>query len=154
MSAIAVLTEREIPLISSFVALLQDEQACLTRADVAALEAIGSAKAVLAEQLNALEGERRALLGLDAQRKTREGMADWLQQHPDARNVAVNWEKLLILAGEAKTLHELNTKLLGMHLQQTSEALAALTRKAENVSLYGSNGQTALSSGSRIVDSA
>lgn len=154
MSPIAALTEREIPLISRFVALLQEEQDCLTRADVNALEEIGNAKTALAGQLNAHEGERRALLGLDASKKTREGMAAWLKEHPEDNNVAVNWEKLLILATEAKTLHELNAKLLGMHLQQTTEALAALTRQAENVTLYGSNGQTSLSSGSRIVDSA
>jgi flagellar biosynthesis/type III secretory pathway chaperone len=41
-----------------------------------------------------------------------------------------------------------------MHLQQTSEALVILTRQAEQHTLYGSNGQAAQVSGSRIVDSA
>jgi flagella synthesis protein FlgN len=154
MSGVAELTEREIPLISRFVSLLQQERDCLTRVDVAALEEVGHAKIALAEQLDALETERRTLLQLGPLENTREGMANWLNKHPEDSNVAVNWEKLLNLAAEAKALHELNAKLLGIHLQQTTEALAVLTRQAENVSLYGSNGQTALSSGSRIVDSA
>lgn len=154
MSEIAAITEREIALISRFVALLQDEQETLKRADASALPEISAAKIDLVEQLNLLEAERRTALGIVGDEKTRAAMVVWLANNPNDQTAAVNWEKLLNLAQEAKQLHELNAQLVGMHLQQTSEALVILTRQAEQHTLYGSNGQAAQVSGSRIVDSA
>jgi flagella synthesis protein FlgN len=154
MSEIAAITEREIALISRFVALLKDEQETLKRADASALPEISAAKIDLVEQLNLLEAERRTALGIAGDEKTRAAMAVWLANKPNDQTAAVNWEKLLNLAQEAKQLHELNAQLVGMHLQQTSEALVILTRQAEQHTLYGSNGQAAQVSGSRIVDSA
>ncbi len=154
MSEIAAITEREIALISRFVALLKDEQETLKRADASALPEISAAKIGLVEQLNLLEVERRTALGIVGDEKTRAAMVVWLANNPNDQTAAVNWEKLLNLAQEAKQLHELNAQLVGMHLQQTSEALVILTRQAEQHTLYGSNGQAAQVSGSRIVDSA
>jgi len=154
MPDIAAITEREIALISRFVALLKDEQETLKRADASALPEISSAKIGLVEQLNLLEVERRTALGIVGDEKTRAAMTVWLANNPNDQTAAVNWEKLLNLAQEAKQLHELNAQLVGMHLQQTSEALVILTRQAEQHTLYGSNGQAAQVSGSRIVDSA
>jgi len=154
MSEIAAITEREIALISRFVALLKDEQETLKRADASALPEISAAKIDLVEQLNLLEAERRTALGIVGDEKTRAAMVVWLANNPNDQTAAVNWEKLLNLAQEAKQLHELNAQLVGMHLQQTSEALVILTRQAEQHTLYGSNGQAAQVSGSRIVDSA
>ena len=154
MPDIAAITEREIALISRFVALLKDEQETLKRADASALPEISAAKIDLVEQLNLLEAERRTALGIAGDEKTRAAMAVWLANKPNDQTAAVNWEKLLNLAQEAKQLHELNAQLVGMHLQQTSEALVILTRQAEQHTLYGSNGQAAQVSGSRIVDSA
>lgn len=154
MSGITAITEREITLISRFVALLTEEQDLLKRGDAAALPRIATAKGPLVDQLNALESERRAALGISGEQKTREAMEAWLAAHPAEQTAAAHWARLLELAQEAKQLHELNAGLVGMHLQQTAEALAILTRKAEQNTLYGSNGQTAQISGSRIVDSA
>lgn len=154
MSEIAAITEREIALISRFVALLKDEQETLKRADASALPEISAAKIGLVEQLNLLEAERRAALGIVGDENTRAAMGAWLANKPNDQTAAVNWEKLLNLAQEAKQLHQLNAQLVGMHLQQTSEALVILTRQAEQHTLYGSNGQAAQVSGSRIVDSA
>ena len=154
MPDIAAITEREIALISRFVALLKDEQETLKRADASALPEISAAKIDLVEQLNLLEAERRTALGIAGDEKTRAAMAVWLANKPNDQTAAVNWEKLLNLAQEAKQLHQLNAQLVGMHLQQTSEALVILTRQAEQHTLYGSNGQAAQVSGSRIVDSA
>lgn len=154
MSGIAAITEREIELISRFVELLTEEQDALKRGDAAALPRIATAKAPLVEQLNAFENERRMALGIDGEQKTRQAMDAWLATHPAEQTAAADWARLLELAQEAKQLHELNASLVSMHLQQTAEALAILTRKAEQNTLYGSNGQTAPISGSRIVDSA
>lgn len=154
MSDIAAITQREISLISRFVALLKDEQAALKFANAAALPEISTAKIALVEQLNALEIERRTALGIFGEENTRQVMIQWLAKHPENKTAAVNWEKLLIFAREAKELHELNAHLVGLHLQQTSEALAILTRQSAEHALYGSNGQAGRYTGSRIVDSA
>jgi len=154
MSDVAAITEREIALISCFIAHLNEEQECLKRADSSTLQEISAAKIELVDQLNALEIERRSTLGISGDVNTRQAMSEWLKTHPEAQTAAVNWENLLNLAKEAKQLHELNAHLVNMHLQQTSEALTILTRQSEQHTLYGSNGQTSQNSGSRIVDSA
>lgn len=154
MSDIAAITQREISLISRFVALLKEEQAALKLADAAALPEISTAKIALVEQLNALEIERRSTLGIFGEEKTRQAMIEWLAKHPENKTAAVNWEKLLNFAREAKELHELNARLVGLHLQQTTDALAILTRQSTERALYGSNGQAGQYTGSRIVDSA
>lgn len=154
MAGITAITEREIALISRFVDLLKEEQEALKRGDPSVLQDIGTEKADLANQLNALESERRTALGFSDKQNTREAMTEWLAQHPNERSAAVNWEKLLDLAREAKQLHELNADLVAMHLRLTSDALTVLTRQSGQNTLYGSNGQTSTISGSRIVDSA
>lgn len=155
MSEIAEITAREIALISRFITLLNNEQEILKRAKPADLPEISAAKIALVEQLNTLEIERRSALGMTGDENPRKVMANWLAQHPTEQTAAVNWKNLLNLASEAKQLHDLNARLVGIHLQQTSEALAILNRQfSEQLPLYGSNGQSAQTSGSRIVDSA
>lgn len=154
MANISAITDREIALISRFITLLKEEQVVLQRADASALLSISSAKASLVEQLNTLELDRRSALGSSADQNTRAAMTAWLTKNPQQQTLAVNWKKLLELAAEAKELHELNATLLATHLQQTAEALATLTWHAEKNTLYGSDGQTAPRTGSRIVDSA
>ena len=90
MSEIAAITEREIALISRFVALLQDEQETLKRADASALPEISAAKIDLVEQLNLLEAERRTALGIVGDEKTRAAMAVWLANNPNDQSAAVN----------------------------------------------------------------
>jgi flagella synthesis protein FlgN len=155
MAEVAAITEREIELISRFVALLKDEQDALKRADPSVLQDIGTEKTALAEQLNTLEAARRMALGIADDQNTRQAMSEWLIQHPEERGAAINWEKLLELSREAKQLHELNAGLVSMHLQLASDALTILTRQSEqHHALYGCDGQAAPVSGSRIVDSA
>lgn len=154
MADLAAITEREVALIARFVDLLKDEQAALRRADPAPLPEIGLAKADLVDQLNELENARRAVLGISAEEKTRLAMEQWLAANPQHGAAAASWQKLLELANEARQLHLLNAGLVNLHLQQTADALAALDRRKPADSLYGSDGQAAPPSGSRIVDSA
>ncbi|HEX6733241.1 MAG TPA: flagellar protein FlgN [Azonexus sp.] len=154
MADLGAITEREVALVARFIELLKDEQATLRRADPESLPAIGSAKVALVEQLNGLENERRAALGIGSADKTRAAMDSWLAANPAQKRAALNWQKLLELANEAKQLHELNAGLVALHLQQTGEALHILDSRRSANALYGSDGQAAPPSGSRIVDSA
>ena len=149
----SVLT-RETELVSRFILVLNQEQAALKSARPDALAAINAEKLQLVEQLNQIGNERAQLANLAGTASDLEKMKAWLQQHPQEKKSAALWVKLLRLAREAKTLHDLNGKLLNMHLQQTTDALAVLTHQHQTHSLYGSDGQSAMSTGSRIVDSA
>ncbi len=154
MSVVAGILEREIELISRFIAALNDEQACLTAANPAALPEISAAKAGLVEQLNTLEGERMTAIGMAGTPSDRLTMEGWLSRNKNDANATVAWEKLLILASEAKTLHELNGRLVDLHLRNTTEILGILTQEAKQPGLYGASGQAMPATGSRIVDSA
>lgn len=153
MSEASVLIEREITLISRFVDALRKEQDVLKEGRADDLLPIVEEKSVLAEQLNVLEGERHALLGLGHAAYDAKAMSDWLATANDPL-AAVNWKKLLELAREAKALHQINGRLIDMHLQNTTGSIAVLTQKSVPPPLYGADGQTANHTGSRIVDSA
>lgn len=154
MSALGKLIEREITLISRFVTSLQEEQEALKAANPVSLPTIHEEKSRLVDQLNALENERIQLVGGSGNMPDRERMAAWLQAHPNEKTVAGHWKKLIELAQEAKHLSDLNAALVKLHLEKTSQALAILTRHAQENLFYGSDGQAATYTGSRIVDSA
>lgn len=154
MADLAAITEREVALIARFVELLREEQDSLRSTDPSRLPELAAAKAELAQQLNGLEDERVAALGVGEGVKPRAAMDIWLAANPAQRAAAINWQKLLTLAEEARQLHQLNAGLVALHLQRTQEALAMLNGRSTSETLYGSNGQTASASGSRIVDSA
>lgn len=155
MPSLADVTRREIGLLTGFIAVLGEEQEALKFANVAVLPEIGVRKTELVEQLNALEIERGNALSLPNGENARTAMQHWLDAHPGELEIAKDWKSLLDLARKAKAMHELNGRLVGMHLQQTSELLAALTNQPpKNALLYGSDGQTSPVTGSRLVDSA
>lgn len=154
MTDLASLLTRETGLVSRFIVLLNQEQAALKSAKPDALGALNAEKLQLVTQLNQIGSERVQLAHLAGTASDPEKMQEWLQQHPQEKQSAALWVKLLKLAREAKTLHDLNGKLLNIHLQQATDAIAVLTQQHQTHSLYGSDGQSAMNTGSRIVDSA
>jgi len=149
MSPLAALIQREIDLATRFLTVLEREQQALSGTDVLPLESINVEKAELVESLNAASQAREQFTGLVSGT-----FSQWLQENPQDIESAGLWEKLSSVAKQAKQAHELNGKLISMHLSRTSEALAILTHRQQNNSLYGSDGQAFLDTGSRIVDSA
>ncbi|MCB4360858.1 flagella synthesis protein FlgN [Quatrionicoccus australiensis] len=154
MADLASITKQEIDLVSGFVALLKKECEALKQANVSPLADLAMEKAQLIEQLNNLERMRATLLGVPDGQDIGAAMARWLESTPGQPGIAANWKKLMDLAREAKALNNLNSSLVSMHLNQTSELLSALTLQPQKQSLYGSNGQASQLTGSRIVDSA
>lgn len=154
MSVVSGLLEREIELVSRFIVALNEEQECLKAADPAALPDLSAAKLALVAQLNALENERMAAIGMAGSPSDHVTMEDWLSRNAHDTNATVAWEKLRILAREAKTMHELNGQLVDLHLRNTNEILDILTQESRQPGLYGSSGQAMPATGSRIVDSA
>lgn len=154
MSPIASILDREIQLVSRFLALLGQEQEALKSGNPTALPDIGKDKNLLVDQLNDIEAERNRALGEPYARQGKNGMSAWLAAHPGASDCAALWQKLLAQAQEARQMHQLNAGLLALHINKTNEALAILTRHNTEHTLYGANGQAAAYTGSRIVDSA
>lgn len=154
MDDLGAITAREIVLIGRFIELLKEEQETLCGANPEPLPEIGAAKVALVGQLNELENKRRTVLGIGDEEKTRSAMESWLVANPSQQQIAHDWLRLLTLASEAKHLHEFNAGLVALHLQHTGDALHVLDSRRATDSLYGSDGQTAAPSGSRIVDSA
>lgn len=155
MSELGTLTEQATGLVAELLIVLGEEKQVLARGDAPSLPALGERKTQLIERINALEARRAGLLGCASEAGVGQAMADWLARHPEQASLAGNWKKLLDLAREAKQLHEINTRLLGMQLRRTDEILGALTRRATDCNtLYDSGGQTAAASGGKISDSA
>ncbi|MCG2578833.1 flagellar protein FlgN [Dechloromonas sp. XY25] len=146
-------TQQEVALLGDFIALLKQEQEALVRADPGSLSDINNRKLILLADLDRHEQIRAQILKLAPGENTREAMSQWLAVHPDQKATADTWLAVKNLAREAKRLHDLNGQLIAMHLQRTSELLAVLKR-SEHQTLYGANGQTHQSSGSRIIDQA
>jgi flagellar biosynthesis protein FlgN len=154
MSELMVLLEQETKLLASFVTLLKREQDILKLAEVKLLPEINEQKLKLIEQLNDIEIARGKALDLVGAQNTPAATTERLSSRAVDQTTASRWKDVLELARQAKQLHELNGRLIQMHLQHTNELLAALTQQSENHTLYGSSGQACLATGSRIVDSA
>ncbi len=154
MSGMLEILKRESEALSRFVLVLADEQAMLRSAQAAELPAITQEKITLVEQLNQLGAERRALLPKTQASDDAAAMTEWLKSNSSNTEAAQTWQGILELAREARQMHERNGKLVSILLQKTNDALAILTQRAPEQTLYGSDGQTAAATGSRLVDSA
>lgn len=154
MTKTDLVSEREISLLSSLIVLQEDEQNLLRKADASKLAELGTRKLEIIEQLNELESARKNLLTCPDSKDMRAAMDDWLAGHPEEKQTATRWKKLLELAQQAKKTHDMNRRLVELHLQQTGELLSTLSYRSQRNDLYGSNGQAFATSGSRIVDSA
>lgn len=154
MSGMLEILKRESETLSRFVLVLADEQALLRSAQATDLPAITQEKLKLVEQLNQLGAERRALLPNTPATDDSTAMAQWLKANASDTEAARTWQGILELAREARQMHERNGKLVTILLQKTNDALAILTQRAPEQTLYGSDGQTAAATGSRLVDSA
>lgn len=152
MTAVAALLKRETELVMRFRDMLLREQAILRSGKSESLAEINAEKLSLVESLNHAGTERARVLSAD--KDTTIDMPAWLSVHPLENESAALWEGLLKIARQAREINELNGNLINLLHQKTSDALAILTHGQADKSLYGSNGQSSQSTGSRIIDSA
>ena len=154
MSALNEILEREIEQVSRFLVFLDQEQDVLKSAQPESLPPIHAEKAATVALLNELETRRIQLIGGTRELSDRARMEAWLKSHPAETKSARLWERLIELARSTKEKNDLNAILIKMHLERTTQALNILTRHAQENTLYGSDGQASVFTGSRIVDSA
>lgn len=148
------LANRETALVLQFLDVLHQEQEALQSGNVATLSALVGTKTRLVDALNETASERNQLLSRVGLPSDKAGMQAWLQKNPAEKTLQKIWDDLLQKAGEARVLHQQNSKLLTLHIQRTNSALAVLNQKMQNSLLYGPDGQSTSFSGHHIIDSA
>lgn len=152
MNAVVALLKRETELVIRFRDTLLREQDILRSGSSDGLTEVNNEKLSLVEFLNQAGTERSRTL-LSGGEPTID-MQAWFSAHPQEKESAALWEGMLKIAREARGINELNGNLISVLHQKTSEALAILTHSQADQSLYSSSGQAAMSTGSRIIDSA
>ncbi|MGB4065161.1 MAG: flagellar protein FlgN [Azonexus sp.] len=152
MSAVAALLKRETDLVARFRDTLLREQDILRSGSSDGLAEVNIEKLSLVEHLNQAGAERARTLSSGSAPII--DMQAWLSAHPLEKESAALWEGMLKIAREARGINELNGKLISVLQQKTGEALSILTHTQADQSLYSSSGQAAMSTGSRIIDSA
>lgn len=152
MSALAAVLKREAELIARFKSTLLREKDILRSGKTDGLSEINAEKLSLVDALNQAGIDRSRLISPESASTVE--MQAWLSAHPRETEVAKLWANLLQAARETRDLNESNGRLINVLHQKTSDALSFLTQGNADRSLYGSNGQSALSTGSRIIDSA
>lgn len=131
--------EAETLAIRQFHDTLQAEQKALVDNDANVLADISQIKLKQVETLNQLASNRMqqmAALGFGA---SENGVEQWLATADDATHKA--WKELLDIAREAQTCNQINGNLIQKSMVRHQQALAALMTAANQVSLYGANGQ-------------
>lgn len=152
MSSLAAILKRETELIARFKGVLLREREILRSGKIDGLAEINEEKLSLVDTLNQVGIERTHLISPSS--ATTVEMQAWLSAHPREIEAAMLWNSLLLVARETRDLNESNGRLINVLHQKTSDALSFLTQGNADQSLYGSNGQSALNTGSRIIDSA
>lgn len=151
---LARLLADELVCLRQFVDLLKEEQAALIDGKSDMLPLVTERKAALATQLTEGARHREVALGQLGLPPDRSGMDAWLKSEPSGSASRRHWIELLPLAAEAKTLNELNGKLIGTRLQYNQQALAALMSATELAMTYGPDGHTQAAGGGQSRGSA
>ena len=117
---------------------LQQEQAHLIQADIAALAVCAERKNKLVVRMTALAEARLASLVGAGHPATEAGMLAWLAGQQDA--VRDDWRTLLSLAASGKELNRTNGLLIHQHMNRNQGGLQAL-RGGGQPAVYGRDGQ-------------
>lgn len=153
-TGIAELISAELGILREFVEVLRREQAALTDGATDSLMDLAEEKIRHAEHIANLHRDRDALLRSAGLKGGREG----IQALGDAGSLPVSAQNelvtLLELAKEARSLNELNGKLVNDRLQHNQKALNALTSAAQQSTIYGPDGHTQIGAGGRTLGSA
>lgn len=152
MTALAALLKNEAALVVRFRDTLLREQEILRSGTSEELADINTEKLALAESLNGAGAERAR--ALSAGKDNVIDMQVWFSAHPREAESIKLWDGLLKVAREAREINEVNGSLINALHQKASDALSILTRSEAEQSLYSRDGQSAPSTGSRIIDSA
>lgn len=151
-TAFLLTVETEAEAVAQFAGLLRLEQSALSSGNTDELPAFAENKVKLAVHLNALSAQRNAALAAQGFDADRAGVEAWCAKHPDEKDLAAAWSRILSLAGEARELNRLNGELIQIRMQYNAKALEALQGGNNSLALYGPDGQSTTSGNTRIND--
>jgi flagella synthesis protein FlgN len=138
--ALAELLGRELGVLQSFLVLLRQEQALLAEGASEALTTLANEKLRVAGELGGISASRENQLLRSKLPSGRAGMDAWIASGAGTSSRR-NWDELLRLAGEARSLNEANGRLIALHLQHYQQGLNVLMAAADKTATYGPDGQ-------------
>lgn len=148
---LAVLIGEECTGLQQFIALLQQEEALLVAGKIDALTSLAEEKTSLYRALQRLSDDRTVMFARAGAKVTDENIRLALGSLPDA---IANWDTVITLAREAKERNRVNGQLIMERLQNNQQALSTLLAAAEHPQIYGQDGQSRPTGGSRHLGSA
>lgn len=151
---VAGLLAEELLELKSFVVLLNEEQALLAKGEIDSLMPLVEKKSVLTGRLTGLSMRREEEVRKGGFGAGKTGMETWLSRTNPGPAVRDQWQKLLELAAEARSLNELNGKLIGLRMQHTQQALSTLMAATDRAMTYGPDGIQRSGGGGRLFGSA
>lgn len=142
-TAFVAALEAELAGYGELCSVLRAEQDSLERGDVESLQQLTEIKAGQVERLAALGATRAAYLRSTQLSADPSGMEAWLRDHAGAqrRSLTLTWQRLLHVAGEARTMNDLNGGLMATRMSHNQAALAALHGAGRQQAVYGPDGQ-------------
>ena len=129
---------QELEAARELLGCLQQEQAHLIQADIAALAVCAERKNTLVGRMTALSEARLASLAGAGHPATEAGMLAWMTRQQDG--VRDDWQALLRLAASGKELNRTNGLLIHQHMNRNQSGLQAL-RGGGQPAVYGRDGQ-------------
>lgn len=150
---VASLLAQELSILESFITLLRKEQALLSSGANEGLTALADEKSRAAIELGRLATARDQQLARIHLPSGRAGMDAWTLTDAGSANQS-RWDRLLLLAAEARALNEANGKAIALHLQHNQQALSVLMAAADRTATYGPDGQPLTGVGGRSLGSA
>jgi flagella synthesis protein FlgN len=136
----------ELTAANSLLKLLEQEQACLVEGDVEGLSRLTGEKSGLVAKMTELARRRHRTLAAGGFTADESGMKAWLET---AGGSHASWTALLDTAQKAKELNRTNGLMIGQQMARNQAALNILQGNQQGSAIYGPNGQSAASSGSR-----
>jgi flagellar biosynthesis protein FlgN len=148
---------RECQVLGAFIDLLQREQRALIACDSSQLVEFAAQKSALAKELHGLEQQRASLLQAENLPTSAEGMRVWIAKQaksdPD-RNQSAAWKDLQLNAARARSLNEINGKLIAAQLNHYKNQIDALHSAAFSQQVYDASGATRCLTHSRTLTAA
>lgn len=152
-NALAGLLARELQTLRDFLTLLGREQTLLSQGTADPLPSLAAEKSAMASKLAHFAVARDTELGRLGLPTGRPGMDAWASS-PAGIGHQADWNHLLALAAEARSVNETNGKLIGMHLQHNQQAMRVLMAAVDQAVTYGPDGQQKSGTGGRSLGSA
>lgn len=147
---LAQLIEDELRGMRGFVALLEREEALLVHSQIDALAVLAEEKTALYRALQRLSDDRLAMFARVGAKVTNENIRIVLAGNPEALTA---WSEVVALADQAKERNRVNGQLITQRLQNNQQALTTLLAAAEHPQIYGPDGQSRPTGGSRHLGS-